>query len=127
MIGHRPQLDRVQTIFKESMFGPNPEEIFVDEEIAPERKAQGYNVDFLAERATLAYKGLYRSFLLPLTLIVISLAGPDGKEVSVNDFASFVAFDDQGITRLTGKRLKKRKYDEAEGNDSASSNGINDL
>lgn len=65
MIGNTAQLKRVRTIFKESMFGPNPDEIFIDEEIVQERKDTGYAIDFHAERSILAFKGLL-SFSTPV-------------------------------------------------------------
>jgi hypothetical protein len=59
MIGHPAQLNRVKTIFKESMFGPKPDEIYINEEIVDERKASGYEINFPAERSILAFKGIF--------------------------------------------------------------------
>ena len=39
----------MRVIFKESIIGPSPKEIYVDEEIAAERKAEGYDVNLVAE------------------------------------------------------------------------------
>jgi hypothetical protein len=57
MIGNKQQLQRVQAIFKESMFGPDPDQLYIDEEICPERKELGYHIDFISEKAVLAFKG----------------------------------------------------------------------
>lgn len=100
MVGSASQLHRVQTIFKESMFGPNEDELFIDEEIIPAKKESGYNIDFLAERSILAYKGA------------------NGREVTISDFASFVAFDEHGEATTSGPTLpgKKRKHPDSEDN-----------
>ena len=45
IIGMKSQLERVKTVFKESVFGPNEDELFLDEEISPSKKAQGYTLD----------------------------------------------------------------------------------
>lgn len=38
------------------------------------------------------------------------LLGANGKEVTVDDFALFVAFDEKGVATTTGTRQRKRKY-----------------
>ena len=52
MIGTEEQLERIKTSFRESVFGPAPENLFFEEDITPERRAEGYWVDFLAERGS---------------------------------------------------------------------------
>jgi hypothetical protein len=134
MIGNKQQLQRVQTIFKESMFGPDPEQLYIDEEICPVRKSLGYKIDFIAEKAVLAFRGTILSLLFSPSLFspafLVSLvakndtrAGPDGNEVTVADFASFIAFDERGVATTTGARQKKRKFVEGDGEEAPSSSG----
>eukprot|EP01132_Coremiostelium_polycephalum_P002503 gene2503-3096_t len=75
MIGNSDQLKRVRSIFKESMFGPNPDQIYIPEEISEHRLIQGYQIDFPAERATLAFT-------------------KSGQEASLDDFVIFRAYDE---------------------------------
>lgn len=111
MIGHQAQLKRVKTIFKESMFGPNPDEIFIDEEIVQEKKDSGYAVDFMAERSILAFKGKLAKFIFYSQFsYYYCFLGPSGNEVTVDDFALFIAFDEYGVATTKGTRQRKRKH-----------------
>eukprot|EP01133_Synstelium_polycarpum_P002564 gene2564-2940_t len=77
MVGHEHQLARVRAIFKESMFGPDASQLYIEEEISARKKELGYSIDFAKERATLAYT-------------------KDGKEAPLSDFMIFKAFDESG-------------------------------
>lgn len=70
IIGDTKTIDRVKIVFRESIFGPAKEHIYMDQvrivldlfrsmpqqEIAPERLAQGYRVNFAKEVGYLAVK-----------------------------------------------------------------------
>ncbi|KYR02651.1 cAMP/cGMP-stimulated cAMP/cGMP phosphodiesterase [Tieghemostelium lacteum] len=56
MVGHKDQLDRVQSIFKESMFGPEKDQLYIRDEIALCKIEEGYDIDFPSERSTLAFR-----------------------------------------------------------------------
>ena len=49
LIGERDHLDRVKTAFKESSWGPNEDEIFLDEEIDAEKRENGYEINLKKE------------------------------------------------------------------------------
>jgi len=80
LIGRQDHLDRVRVMFKESIFGPNEDEIYVEEEIDPQRKAEGYHVDLLAEMAELRWRN------------------PDNSKVDLDLFVDFRAFSDDTHT-----------------------------
>ncbi|EFA84157.1 cAMP/cGMP-stimulated cAMP/cGMP phosphodiesterase [Heterostelium album PN500] len=81
MVGHEDQLRRVRSIFKESMFGPNPDQIYIKEEISKAKLDAGYAIDFEAERATLAYR-------------------KHGMESSIDDFVIFKPFDQRNQVKI---------------------------
>lgn len=79
MVGTKELLDKVRVSFQESIFGPEEHNLFIvrelcvstlvvvtsqllittfqDEDISEAKKADGYKVNFSAERGFLAYKG----------------------------------------------------------------------
>ena len=57
MIGTEEQLERIRISFRESVFGPAPEHLYFEEDITPEKRAEGYWINWEAERFSLAYKG----------------------------------------------------------------------
>ncbi|KAL6066497.1 cAMP/cGMP-dependent 3',5'-cyclic-AMP/GMP phosphodiesterase [Balamuthia mandrillaris] len=82
MIGTEDQLERVRISFQESVFGPKPEHLYMDEDIADCRKEAGYAVDFLAERGYLAYKDKH------------------GNTPPVTHFADFSPYDEHGVVDI---------------------------
>ncbi len=83
MIGTKDQLEKVRVSFQESVFGPEEHHLYIvrprspvtlssadykipfclqDDEIGETKKAEGYRVDFTAERGFLAYKGINGPF-----------------------------------------------------------------
>jgi hypothetical protein len=41
LIAEEKVLQRVQALFKESFFGPDPSEIYLEEDISPAKRAEG--------------------------------------------------------------------------------------
>lgn len=86
MIGTKDQLQRVEAVIQESLFGPKPDQIYIEEDISFQRKAAGYNVNLAAERAYLAFT----------TEI--------GESIPLSSLANFIEFDPEGIAVLHRKR-----------------------
>ncbi|EGG20846.1 cAMP/cGMP-stimulated cAMP/cGMP phosphodiesterase [Cavenderia fasciculata] len=81
MVGAAEQLERIRTIFKESMFGPDT--IYINDEICDAKKASGYAIDFPAERQSLAFHR-------------------EGKgETTIDDFLVFSPYDQQGKAEIS--------------------------
>ncbi|PRP78065.1 hypothetical protein PROFUN_14039 [Planoprotostelium fungivorum] len=83
VVGNASHLERVKTVFKESIFGPDPNQTFVNQEISGERKQFGYTIQMDKERDALAHKN------------------KDGSSAKLTDFANFLPFDENGIATIT--------------------------
>ncbi|PRP76250.1 hypothetical protein PROFUN_07772 [Planoprotostelium fungivorum] len=82
VIGRAEHLERVKIVFKESVLGPDAHQIFVDEEISPEKKKYGYNIHIKKEMDFLTVKN------------------KNGTAAPIEDFANFIPFDEEGTAYL---------------------------
>jgi CRP-like cAMP-binding protein len=85
MIGTEEQLEKVRVSFQESVFGPEQHHLYVDDDIGETKKAEGYKVDFSAERGFLAYKD------------------KSGSQPPLSHFADFKVFNERGEVDFTHK------------------------
>lgn len=96
LIGSVDQLERMKVLFKESLYGPD--EIFVNEEIDPIRKQEGYHIKLKEEMLSFAIKGFYffPCFFLTFTglfdffLLIFLDILVKGEFASVDEFCTFL-------------------------------------
>eukprot|EP01119_Soliformovum_irregulare_P016674 TRINITY_DN4868_c0_g1_i4.p1 TRINITY_DN4868_c0_g1~~TRINITY_DN4868_c0_g1_i4.p1 ORF type:complete len:786 (-),score=204.84 TRINITY_DN4868_c0_g1_i4:504-2861(-) len=89
IVGDPDQIKRIRITFSESIHGPKPDQIYIDEEIHPIAKARGYNID------------------LPKEMLQLSFRRPTGEVAPIEDYAIFIPWKDgEAVVRRTEGLLK---------------------
>lgn len=77
LIGDSDHLDRVQIAFRESIFGPDKDQIFLDEELSREKKLVSYITDLKLEQSVIS-----------------------GERMPLSHYAEFKPFSDSGVVEI---------------------------